>query len=105
MSILGLPGGDVHDIDIGGFVMGGAGVDLGSGKFGMMWLKSTPDTYVADVVRDQRKAYTSRMTESNRLRVLFETGEATISPGQDAILQAFIDGAVANYQRGGVYGP
>jgi hypothetical protein len=45
------------------------------------------------------------MTESNRLRVLFETGEATISPGQDAILQAFINGAVANYQRGGVYGP
>ena len=105
MSILGLPGGDVDDIDIGGFVMGGAGIDLGSGKFGMMWLKSTPDTYVADVVRDQRKAYTSRMTESKRLRVLFETGEATISPDQDKVLQAFIADAVANYQRGGVYTP
>jgi hypothetical protein len=105
MAILGLPGGDVSDIDIGGFVMGGAGVDLGSGKFGMMWLKSTPDTYVADVVRDQRKAYTSRMTDTKRLRVLFETGDATISPDQDEILQAFVESAVANYQRGGVYSP
>jgi hypothetical protein len=105
LSILGLPGGDVTGIDVGGFVMGGAGIDLGSGKFGMIWLRSTPDTYLADVERTERKSFTSRMAEPHQHRVLFETGEASISADQDTILRAFVSGAVANYQRGGVYTP
>ena len=105
MTIYGLPGGDVDDIDVGGFVMGGAGIDIGSGKFGMLWLRDTPDTYTADVERNERKAFTSRMSEAKRHRVLFETGKANISEDQDTILRAFVDGAVETYQRGGVYGP
>ena len=34
MSIWGLPGGKVDDIDVGGFVMGGAGIDIGSESSG-----------------------------------------------------------------------
>lgn len=99
-----LPGGNA-EVDVGGFVMGGAGIDLSSAKGGVIHMRSTPDTYLADVERTNSKAYTSRMTEQNRHRVLFETGEATIAEDQDAMLQAFVNGAVEHYQRGGVYTP
>lgn len=99
-----LPGGNV-EIDVGGFVMGGAGVDLSSAKGGMIHMRSTPDTYLADVERNDRKSYTSRISEAERHRVLFETGKANIPADQDEILRAFVNGAVQNYQRGGVYTP
>ena len=106
MSIWGLPGGKVDDIDVGGFVMGGAGIDIGSGKFGMLWLKGKPlDTYLVDVVREERKPFRSEMTEEKRHRVLFETDKPDISADQDKILRYFVNSAVENYQRGGMYSP
>jgi hypothetical protein len=103
MTIYGLPGGAVDDIDLGGFVMGGAGIDLGSGKFGMIWLRETPDTYTTKVVRDQRTASTSVTTKEEIHRVTFETGKADISPEQEKRLRAYVESTAENYQRGGVY--
>ena len=106
MYIYGMPGGTVDDIDVGGFAMGGAGIDLYSLKYGMIWLRGDPpNTYGVDVIRHESKFSTSRMTEENQHRVLFETGKAIIPEDQDADLSTYVTNAVANYQRGGVYDP
>lgn len=100
LTIRGLPGGDV-DVDVSGFSMGGAGITILSGKSGRMRLRETPDTYAADVVRDEQKVYTSQMVDEQKHRVLFETEKADISAGEDKKLRAFVGGVAESYQRGG----
>lgn len=101
MTISGLPGGEIN-IDVGGFSMGGASIDVLSGKGGKMWLREIPDTYNADVVREEQKVFTSRMTDERKHRVLFKTGEAYIPGDEGKRLWYFINSVVENYQRGDV---
>lgn len=98
LALLGLPGGVVH-IDVGGAAMGGAGLDLGTAKLGMMWLEETPDTYQATTFRDEVTQFTSESSEGKQHRVLFKTGEAVVSSEQDLELLRFVAAAVENYQR------
>ena len=83
--------------------MGGAGIDIYEGKFGAMYTRENPDTYIARVVHDEHKYSNSHMADIKRHRVVFDTGKATLPPAEEMGLKDFVQSAAKEYQRPGVY--
>jgi hypothetical protein len=90
-----------ESIQVGGFSAGGVGLNLGSSITGDLVLQGDPSISYQETTKAKRTVTRpqSLPDEGTSHRVLFETGSATISPGQMGLLYGYLVGAVEPLRR------